>query len=68
MTSSYKDNIASFYQIDETVSPAGTQLANNELIDYATGLPLYDDLTQEVLTGDTLEQSSCLKAEFAPPL
>ena len=68
MTSSYKDNIASFYQIDETVSPAGTQLANNELIDYATGLPLYDDLTQEVLTGDTLETVVLSESGICTPI
>jgi hypothetical protein len=55
MTSSYKENIENYYQLDEAVSPAGTELANNELIDYATGLPLFDDIGEEQLTGDSLE-------------
>jgi hypothetical protein len=55
MTSSYKDNIENYYQLGDGVAPAGTELANNELIDFATGLPLVDDTTDEVLTGDSLE-------------
>jgi len=55
MTSSYKDNIENYYQLADGVAPAGTELANNELIDFATGLPLVDDTTDEVLTGDSLE-------------
>jgi hypothetical protein len=55
MTSSYKDNIENCYQLADGVVPAGTELANNELIDFATGLPLIDDTTEEILTGDSLE-------------
>jgi hypothetical protein len=55
MTSSCKDNIENYYQLADGVAPAGTELANNELIDFATGLPLVDDTTDEVLTGDSLE-------------
>jgi hypothetical protein len=55
MTSSYKDNIENYYQLADGVVSAGTELANSELIDFATGLPLIDDATDEVLTGDSLE-------------
>ena len=55
MTSSCKDNIENYYQLADGVAPAGTELANSELIDFATGLPLIDDTTDEVLTGDSLE-------------
>jgi hypothetical protein len=55
MTASYRDNLKNHYQLPEDIAPAGTELAESELIDFATGVTLIDEVSQEPLIGDTEE-------------
>lgn len=51
MADAYKDQIENYYQLEDGISPAGEQDIDVDLIDFATGLPLIDQSTQEQLTG-----------------
>lgn len=55
MTSSYKDSIEQYYQIEEGAPGAGSVPVDAELIDFATGLNLIDPSSQDNLTGETFE-------------
>lgn len=66
MTSSYRDNLEEYYQLNEDIQGVGSTIEESELIDFTTGLSLIDGDTQEQLTGDTtitkvlLENAECL--------
>ena len=55
MTASYRDGLENYYQLPEDIAPAGTELVESELIDFATGVPLIEELSLEPLVGDTEE-------------
>lgn len=55
MTSSYKDNLEEYYQLEEDAQGANTVTVFSELIDFLTGVSLVDIETQEQLTGDIEE-------------
>lgn len=55
MTSSYKDGLEGFYQLEEDARGAGLTSVESQLLDYFTGVELVDGDTQEGLTGETLE-------------
>jgi hypothetical protein len=43
------------YQLAEDVAPIGEVIVESDLLDFATGLPLINENTQEQLTGETLQ-------------
>jgi hypothetical protein len=49
------EDLANRYQLPEDVAPAGEESVESELLDFSTGLPLVEENTQELLTGETLE-------------
>jgi hypothetical protein len=55
MTASYRDGIENYYQLPEDIAPAGSELVESELIDFATGVPLIEELSLAPLIGDTEE-------------
>lgn len=55
MTSSYKESLESYYQLEEDARGAGLTSVDSELIDFATGVELVDGSTQDALIGETLE-------------
>jgi hypothetical protein len=55
MTASYRDGLENYYQLPEDIAPAGTELVDSELIDFTTGVPLIEEISQEPLVGDTEE-------------
>jgi hypothetical protein len=55
MTSSYKESLENYYQIEDDARGAGFTSVDSELIDFGTGVGLVDGDTQETLTGETLE-------------
>lgn len=55
MTSSYKDSVGDYYQIEDGAQGAGSVSVESELIDFITGIELVDGDTSETLTGETLE-------------
>jgi hypothetical protein len=55
MTASYRDGLENYYQLPEDIAPAGSELIESELIDFATGAPLIEELSLEPLVGDTEE-------------
>lgn len=55
MTASYRDGIENYYQLPEDIAPAGSELVESELIDFATGVPLIEELSLTPLIGDTEE-------------
>ena len=55
MTASYRDGLENYYQLPEDIAPAGSELVESELIDFATGVPLIEELSLEPLIGDTEE-------------
>ena len=40
MTASYRDGLENYYQLPEDIAPAGSELVESELIDFATVVPL----------------------------
>jgi hypothetical protein len=55
MTASYRDGLENYYQLPEDIAPAGSELVESELIDFATGVPLIEELSLAPLIGDTEE-------------
>jgi hypothetical protein len=55
MTASYRDGLENYYQLPEDIAPAGSELVESELIDFATGAPLIEELSLDPLVGDTEE-------------
>ena len=55
MTSSYKESLENYYQIEDDARGAGFTSVDSDLIDFGTGVGLVDGDTQETLTGETLE-------------
>lgn len=55
MTASYRDGIENYYQLPEDIAPAGSELVESELIDFATGAPLIEELSLDPLVGNTEE-------------
>ena len=55
MTSSYKESLENYYQIEDDAQGAGLTSVESDLIDFGTGVVLVDGGTQEALTGETLE-------------
>ena len=55
MTASYRDGLENYYQLPEDVAPAGSELVESELIDFATGVSLIEELSLTPLIGDTEE-------------
>ena len=49
------DNLESRYQLPEDIAPAGEVIVESDLLDFATGVLLIEENTQEGLTGETLE-------------
>jgi hypothetical protein len=49
------DNLESRYQLPEDIAPAGEIIVESDLLDFATGVLLIEENTQEGLTGETLE-------------
>lgn len=68
MTASYRDNLESFYQLPENVAPAGSELVESELIDFATGVTLIEELSLEPLIGDTEETRVLASAGNCTPV
>ena len=55
MTASYRDGLENYYQLPEDIAPAGSELVESELIDFATGVPLIEERSLEPLVGNTEE-------------
>jgi hypothetical protein len=55
MTASYRDGLENYYQLPEDIAPAGSELVESELIDFATGVPLIEELSLDPLVGNTEE-------------
>ena len=55
MTSSYKESLGDYYQLEEDAQAAGLTSVESQLIDFGTGVELVDGDTREQLTGETLE-------------
>lgn len=68
MTASYRDGLENYYQLPEDIAPAGTELVESELIDFATGVPLIEELSLEPLTGDTEETTVFTSAGNCTPV
>ena len=49
------EDLASRYQLPEDIAPAGEITVESDLLDFATGVSLIEESTQELLTGETLE-------------
>jgi hypothetical protein len=56
---SYQDSIGQYYQVAEGAPPAGVDLVDADLIDFATGVPLIEETSLEALTG-TVEETVVL--------
>lgn len=56
---SYQESTGQYYQIAEDASPAGVDLVDADLIDFATGVPLIEETSLEALTG-TVEETVVL--------
>jgi len=55
MTASYRDGLENYYQLPEDIAPAGRETVESDLIDFATGAPLVEELSLDALVGDTEE-------------
>ena len=49
------EDLVSRYQLPEDIAPAGEISVESDLLDFATGLSLIEENTEELLTGETLE-------------
>ena len=68
MTSSYKESLENYYQIEDDARGAGLTSVDSELIDFGTGVELVDGDTQETLTGETLETQVLVSRDDIRPV